>query len=196
MFTTAGIARPLLRAAVSSVRRLRAARRTRAAPRKGPTDVRARSTSRRRRRSSATPPTPSSASSTPSARAAGSSRCAATATSRRPRAGIRRDMARRNYFSHVTPGGEDLGDRLRDAGYGDPGDGWRAGENLGWGTGNRATPNSLVDEWLASPAHKGNMLERSFRELGVGVAGGAPQATDGAPARRHVHAEPGRHPLG
>ena len=89
------------------------------------------------------------------------------------------DMARRNYFAHVTPGGEDLGDRLRDAGYGDPGDGWRAGENLGWGTGNRATPNSLVDEWLASPAHKRNMLENSFRELGVGVAAGAPQATSG-----------------
>ena len=55
-------------------------------------------------------------------------------------------MARRNYFSHVTPGGNDLGDRLRDAGYGDPGDGWRAGENLGWGTGNSATPASLVDD--------------------------------------------------
>ncbi len=89
------------------------------------------------------------------------------------------DMARRNYFSHVTPGGNDLGDRLRDAGYGDPGDGWRAGENLGWGTGNRATPASLVDEWLASPAHKRNMLEDSFRELGVGVAAGAPQGENG-----------------
>jgi uncharacterized protein YkwD len=79
----------------------------------------------------------------------------------------------------VTPGGEDLGDRLRDAGYGRPGDGWRAGENLGWGTGDRATPNSLVDQWLGSPGHKENMLERSFRELGVGVAGDAPQPTDG-----------------
>jgi uncharacterized protein YkwD len=90
------------------------------------------------------------------------------------------DMARRDYFSHVTPGGEDLGDRLRDAGYGRPGDGWRAGENLGWGTGNRATPNSLVDQWLASAGHRENMLERSFRELGVGVAGDAPQPTDGS----------------
>ena len=90
------------------------------------------------------------------------------------------DMARRDYFSHVTPGGEDLADRLRDAGYGRSGDGWRAGENLGWGTGNHATPSSLVDQWLASPRHRDNMLERSFRELGVGVAGDAPQPTDGA----------------
>jgi uncharacterized protein YkwD len=89
------------------------------------------------------------------------------------------DMARRNYFAHVSPSGEDLGDRLREAGYGRPGQGWRAGENLGWGTGSRATPNSLVDEWLASPGHRENMLERSFRELGVGVAGGAPQPTNG-----------------
>jgi uncharacterized protein YkwD len=89
------------------------------------------------------------------------------------------DMARRNYFSHVTPGGDDLKDRLRAAGYGDPGDGWRAGENLGWGTGTRATPASLVNEWLASPGHKRNMLHERFREIGVGVAGGAPQRSGG-----------------
>ncbi len=96
------------------------------------------------------------------------------------------DMSRRNYFSHVTPGGEDLGDRLRDAGYGDPGDGWRAGENLGWGTGNRATPASLVDEWLASSGHKRNMLEDSFREIGVGVAAGAPQRDSGLPGATYT----------
>jgi uncharacterized protein YkwD len=88
-----------------------------------------------------------------------------------------RDMARRNFFSHVTPGGADLGDRLRHAGYGRPGAGWRAGENLGWGTGDRATPAALVAAWLASPEHRKNMLRRSFRELGVGVAGGAPTNT-------------------
>jgi uncharacterized protein YkwD len=96
------------------------------------------------------------------------------------------DMARRNYFSHVTPGGEDLGDRLREAGYGDPGDGWRAGENLGWGTGNRATPASLVDEWLASDGHRRNMLKESFRELGVGVAAGAPQGDNGLPGATYT----------
>ncbi len=96
------------------------------------------------------------------------------------------DMARRNYFSHVTPSGDDLGDRLRAAGYGDPGDGWRAGENLGWGTGSRATPASLVDEWLASDAHKRNMLKESFREVGVGVAAGAPQGDRGLPGATYT----------
>jgi uncharacterized protein YkwD len=90
------------------------------------------------------------------------------------------DMVRRTYFSHVTPAGTDLGDRLRSAGYGNAGDGWRAGETLGWGTGSRASPNSLVDEWLASPGHRRILLEDSYRELGVGVAAGAPKATDGS----------------
>lgn len=87
------------------------------------------------------------------------------------------DMVRRNYFAHASPSGKTVGDRVREAGYGDPGDGWRVAENLGWGTGARATPNSLVDEWLASPPHRRSLLDASYRELGVGVASGAPQET-------------------
>ena len=65
-----------------------------------------------------------------------------------------------------------------------PGDGWRAGEDLGWGTGDRATPNALVDAWLDSPGHKRIMLSETYREIGVGVAGGAPnQAGTGFRAR-------------
>jgi len=85
-----------------------------------------------------------------------------------------RDMVRRGYFSHVSPGGSTLGDRLRDAGYG-KGQGWRAGEALGWGTGSLATPISLVDEWLDSPPHRRILLDAGFRELGVGIALGEPR---------------------
>jgi uncharacterized protein YkwD len=85
-----------------------------------------------------------------------------------------RDMVRRGYFSHVSPGGSTLGDRLRSAGYG-RGQGWRAGEALGWGTGSLATPNALVDEWLDSPPHRRILLDSGFRELGVGVAPGEPR---------------------
>jgi uncharacterized protein YkwD len=84
------------------------------------------------------------------------------------------DMVRRNYFGHVSPSGKSPGDRVREAGYAHPGDDWKVGEDLGWGTGSRATPNTLVDEWLASPPHRRIMLEPGFRELGVGVAPGAP----------------------
>ena len=84
------------------------------------------------------------------------------------------DMVRRDYFAHVSPGGATLKDRLRAAGYGDPGQGWRAGENLGWGTQQRASPDAVVDAWLASPAHRRILLSGDYRELGVGVANGAP----------------------
>jgi uncharacterized protein YkwD len=84
------------------------------------------------------------------------------------------DMVRRGYFAHVTPGGSTLGDRLRTAGYG-AGEDWRAGEALGWGTGSRSTPGALVDEWLASPPHRRILLDQRHRELGVGVASGAPR---------------------
>jgi uncharacterized protein YkwD len=87
------------------------------------------------------------------------------------------DMAQQQYFSHVNPAGERVSDRLRDAGYGDPGDGWRAGEALGWGTGPRATPNALVDAWLESPKHRRVLLSPVYEELGIGVAQGAPKPT-------------------
>jgi uncharacterized protein YkwD len=85
-----------------------------------------------------------------------------------------RDMVRRGYFSHVSPGGSTLGDRLRSAGYG-TGQDWHAGEALGWGTGSLATPNALVDEWLNSPAHRRILLDSGYREMGVGIAPGEPR---------------------
>ena len=51
---------------------------------------------------------------------------------------------------------------------------WRAGENIAWGRGERATPREIVRAWMESPPHRANVLGRSFRELGVGVAPGAP----------------------
>ena len=93
--------------------------------------------------------------------------------------GHSKDMVRRDYFAHTSPSGDTLKDRLREAGYGSRGQGWRAGENLGWGTAARATPNALVDAWLESPGHRKILLADDYRELGVGVAGGAPN-TDGS----------------
>jgi uncharacterized protein YkwD len=87
------------------------------------------------------------------------------------------EMSRRKFFSHTSANGDGLGDRLRAAGYGDPGDGWRAGEDLGWGTGERATPNALVDAWLASDHHRRILLSPVYEEIGLGVAQGAPKPT-------------------
>jgi uncharacterized protein YkwD len=83
------------------------------------------------------------------------------------------DMVQRSYFSHVTPGGADFGDRVRAAGYG-RGHSWHAGEALAWGTQSRATPAVIVQEWLDSPHHRDIVLDPQYRELAVGVAPGAP----------------------
>lgn len=49
---------------------------------------------------------------------------------------------------------------------------WRAGENLAWGSGARATPRSIFRAWLRSPRHRANILG-DFAELGVGLRVGS-----------------------
>ena len=90
-----------------------------------------------------------------------------------------RNMVRRGFFSHVTPRGANLGDRLRRSGYLRANHAGHAGEALAWGSGTSATPAAIVAEWIASPSHRRIMLGRDFREVGVGVAAGAPQPTTG-----------------
>jgi uncharacterized protein YkwD len=86
------------------------------------------------------------------------------------------DMVGADYFEHTTPGGVTMVDRIRDAGYLRPGHGWMVGENLEWGTGELATPRGAMQAWMNSPGHRANILQRGYRELGVGVALGTPQA--------------------
>lgn len=85
------------------------------------------------------------------------------------------DMVRRNFFSHVTPTGADLSDRLRRSGYIPRKGSWHGGETLAWGTGTRATADAVVAEWIASPPHRRVLLGSGFREIGVGVAAGTPE---------------------
>jgi uncharacterized protein YkwD len=87
------------------------------------------------------------------------------------------DMARREYFAHVTPAGRKPSDRVRDEGYLVTGDGWKVGENLGWGTGRKATPAWVVERWLDSPPHRRILLSPDYAELGVGAFDDAPKAT-------------------
>jgi len=47
------------------------------------------------------------------------------------------------------------------------------GENLGWGEGSHAVPRALVQAWLASPAHRANLLHPGFSRIGIGARVGA-----------------------
>jgi uncharacterized protein YkwD len=83
-------------------------------------------------------------------------------------------MVRRQFFSHVSPTGSTMLDRLRAVGYATDHRAWSIGEALAWGVGARATPAETVDSWLASRPHRRLLLDADFRDAGIGVAVGAP----------------------
>ena len=87
------------------------------------------------------------------------------------------DMARHNYFAH----GDFVG-RIRATNYLSGARSWTVGENIAWGAGSYATPDGIVRMWMNSPPHRANILSSSFREIGIGIARGAPVGgmSDGA----------------
>jgi uncharacterized protein YkwD len=91
-----------------------------------------------------------------------------------------RDMVRRRYFSHVSPGGGTMGERIRETGYLTRARSYSIGENLAWGTGDLASPLKIVEAWMRSPGHKRNILHAKFDEVGIGLALGAPVRDGGA----------------
>ena len=88
-----------------------------------------------------------------------------------------RSMAARNFFEH----GNFVG-RIRSANYLRGARGWRLGENIAWGSGVLSSPDEIVDAWMHSPGHRANILQRAFREIGIGIARGTPNRSyeDGA----------------
>lgn len=91
-----------------------------------------------------------------------------------------RDMVRRGYFSHVTPEGETVSDRLRDSGYITGRVWWRVGETLAWGRLGQSTPAATVQAWMQSPPHRRLLLGARYREIGVGVVSGVPSGGVGS----------------
>lgn len=75
-----------------------------------------------------------------------------------------RDMFARGYFSHVTPDGKTLGDRVKSAGV----PFLTAGENLALGP----TLSICHQGLMNSPGHKANILHKGFGRLGIGVLDG------------------------
>jgi uncharacterized protein YkwD len=84
------------------------------------------------------------------------------------------EMARVHYFSHDSRSGGSFLDRIRRAGYLKHARRWSVGENIAWGTGQLSTPRSIVRAWMHSPGHRANILQRSFRQIGIGISFGAP----------------------
>ncbi|QTD96520.1 sigma-70 family RNA polymerase sigma factor [Streptomyces cyanogenus] len=75
------------------------------------------------------------------------------------------DMAARGFFDHTNPDGAGPGERITAAGYR-----WSTyGENIARG---QQTPQAVMDSWMNSPGHRANILNCSFKNIGVGVHDG------------------------
>ncbi|MEA2601997.1 MAG: hypothetical protein QOF89_2989 [Acidobacteriota bacterium] len=88
-----------------------------------------------------------------------------TANSRLDQAAQRHagDMLARGYFAHESPEGKTVRERAKEAGFD-----WRAiGENIAEG---QTSVAEVMDTWMHSPGHRRNILDRDFKELGVGLA--------------------------
>lgn len=71
------------------------------------------------------------------------------------------DMAERDYFNHVSPGGSTVGDRVTRAGYA-----WQSVvENLAAG---QESPREVVKGWIDSPPHRAALLAPDINEAGIG----------------------------
>jgi uncharacterized protein YkwD len=70
-----------------------------------------------------------------------------------------RTLIRTDVFTHGA-----MGTRLVRSGARGP----LFGENLAWALGRRATARAIVRSWLASPAHRANLLRPGWRRIGIG----------------------------
>ncbi|MGA5267277.1 CAP domain-containing protein [Streptomyces lydicamycinicus] len=74
-----------------------------------------------------------------------------------------KDMADHQNMSHTGSDGSSPEDRITRAGYN-----WSSyGENVAYGY---SSPESVMKGWMSSPGHKRNILDCSFKEIGVGHA--------------------------
>ena len=93
-----------------------------------------------------------------------------------------RDMVARQFFSHVTPGGMDARQRIVRAGYVPRQGAGPLGETIAWGTEDYGTPAELVRTFMSSTGHRRVLLDRRYRDVGVGFVLGAPVAGVGSGA--------------
>ena len=96
-------------------------------------------------------------------------------------------MVRDSFFDHVGSDGSTVLSRIKGrTTYLKGVARWSVGENLYWGSGQRGTPQASVQGWLNSPPHRHNMLNPRFRDIGIGIALGAPEDIGGDTAATYT----------
>ncbi len=76
------------------------------------------------------------------------------------------DMLEKQYFSHESPLGTSISELVEQANY----EYILIGENLALG--NFKDDEDLVQAWMNSPGHRENILNRKYREIGIGLIKG------------------------
>jgi uncharacterized protein YkwD len=81
-----------------------------------------------------------------------------------------REMLADGYFAHNSANGTPFWQRIRSF-YPEPRKGyWSVAENLYWTPG-RATAAGGLKSWMTSPAHRQNILDPKWREVGIATVG-------------------------
>jgi uncharacterized protein YkwD len=78
-------------------------------------------------------------------------------------------MLDKDCLEHTCPGEGSLTKRLKSVGY-LKGPEWAYGENIGYET----TPLEMVDAWMDSDYHRGNILKNKFVDVGAAAGKGTP----------------------
>ena len=78
-----------------------------------------------------------------------------------------RDMVRHNYLRHTDALGRAIDPRIPEFGYADYAE---IGENI---AGGQLTAEEVVSDWMHSPGHRANLLNPTFREIGVAYMTGS-----------------------
>jgi uncharacterized protein YkwD len=88
------------------------------------------------------------------------------------------EMNRLGFFGHDSPGGAAFQSRIIETGYLAGASRWFVGQNLAWGSLSLGTPRALTSAWMNSPEHRANILEPSYRDIGIGSTRGSPNDRD------------------
>lgn len=84
-----------------------------------------------------------------------------------------KEMLDKDYSSDLSYNGETPRERLKRFGY--PPDGYSNfyyGENVAWGCGSYGAPDRVFKWWMHTSEHRINILNKKFRQVGIGVMRG------------------------
>jgi uncharacterized protein YkwD len=84
------------------------------------------------------------------------------------------DMVVHDFFAHDSPRAGSMQARVARAGYLRGAGRWSLGEALAWGKSRLGAPRAILRGLLNSPPHRAILLGAQFRDVGIGVAHGAP----------------------